>query len=181
MLGLGINHETSATTCLTRAPVRHHDEGAFLGLPSIAISLPSATAFRDQPQSSCASSSSRSSWIRCNRHDVEHQRARLAGTDSKDQGGAPRFHQQIEPIMKALSIRSPAELLDRARGSGRDTGPRKRFGRGRKGCISVTPIKIDLAAPAQRSTARRLDRDASDGTEQHLDRLSRDRKNRASG
>lgn len=130
-------------------------EGYLLGIPSIAVSL---TSFEGKHFSTAASVARElvERFIRqpiagpvllnVNVPDIPY--AELKGTEVTRLG---RRH-KAEPVVKTVSPRNETLYWIGAAGAAADAGPGTDFNAVERGCVSITPLQIDLTHNAQMSS-----------------------------
>jgi 5'-nucleotidase len=154
----GINHGANmGDDTIYSGTVAAATEGYLLGLPSIAISLTSFEG-RHYPTAGQVARQLVERFIRdpirhpvllnVNVPDIPH--AELQGTEVTRLG---RRH-KAEPVVKMLSPRHETVFWIGAAGAAADAGPGTDFNAIERGCVSLTPLQIDLTHTAQLDAVR---------------------------
>jgi 5'-nucleotidase len=127
-------------------------EGYLLGIPSIAISLTSfegkhfdtaGKVARELVERFIKNPVNHPVLLNVNVPDIPY--SQLAGTEVTRLG---RRH-KAEPVVKMLSPRKETVYWVGAAGAAADAGPGTDFNATERGCVSVTPLQIDLTHTAQ--------------------------------
>ena len=158
MLISGINHGANlGDDVLYSGTVAAAMEGRFLGIPAIAVSL----VLEDGGHFATAADFVRRlvqrtlDGSRCRGRDLEHQRARSAGRESRaSMTTRLGFRHKSEPVVKALDPKNRPIYWIGPAGAGQDAGPGTDFHAVAAGCVSVSPIKVDLTAHAAMDSVR---------------------------
>ena len=148
MVVAGINHGANlGDDVLYSGTVAAAIEGRFLGLPAIAVSLTgeSLQHFDTAAKAACALISHLQNHplpadtiLNVNVPDVPYEQ--LQGYQATRLG----FRHRAEPIVKALDPKGQPIYWVGPAGAGQDAGPGTDFNAIAEGCVSVTPIKVDL-------------------------------------
>ena len=130
-------------------------EGYLLGIPSIAVSLTSfegkhfataATVARELVERFVRQPIAGPVLLNVNVPDIPY--AELRGTEVTRLG---RRH-KAEPVVKTVSPRNETLYWIGAAGAAADAGPGTDFNAVERGCVSITPLQIDLTHNAQMSS-----------------------------
>jgi 5'-nucleotidase len=152
MLISGINHGANlGDDVLYSGTVAAAMEGRFLGIPSIAVSLvlagnahfeTAATLIRRLVERNATDPLPVDSILNVNVPDVPF--GELKGIRTTRLG----FRHKSEPAVKALDPHNRPIWWIGPAGAGQDAGPGTDFHAVAQGCVSVSPIKVDLTAHA---------------------------------
>jgi len=155
----GINHGANmGDDTIYSGTVAAATEGFLLGIPSIAVSLTSfegnnfATAgrvVRELVERFMRDPIQDPVLLNVNVPDLPY--AELQGTEVTRLG---RRH-KAEPVVKTISPRNETVYWVGAAGAAADAGPGTDFNAVERGCVSVTPLQIDLTHTAQLSAIGR--------------------------
>lgn len=154
----GINHGANmGDDTIYSGTVAAATEGFLLGLPSIAISLTSfegrnfATAgrvARELVERFIRDPIREPVLLNVNVPDIPYEQ--LKGSEITRLG---RRH-KAEPVVKMTSPRNETVFWVGAAGAAADAGPGTDFNAVERGCVSITPLQIDLTHTAQLGTVR---------------------------
>lgn len=149
----GINHGANmGDDTIYSGTVAAATEGYLLGIPSIAVSLTSfdgnhfATAgrvVRELVERFCRHPVSEPVLLNVNVPDIPYDE--LKGREVTRLG---RRH-KAEPVVKMLSPRNETVYWIGAAGAAADAGPGTDFNAVERGCVSITPLQIDLTHNGQ--------------------------------
>ncbi|UCV10461.1 5'/3'-nucleotidase SurE [Dechloromonas denitrificans] len=154
----GINHGANmGDDTIYSGTVAAATEGFLLGIPSLAISLnnfegkhfdTAGRVARDLVERFIRNPIKQPVLLNVNVPDIPH--AELKGFEVTRLG---RRH-KAEPVVKMQSPRNETVYWIGAAGAAADAGPGTDFNAVERGCVSITPLQIDLTHPAQLPAVR---------------------------
>lgn len=154
----GINHGANmGDDTIYSGTVAAATEGFLLGIPSLAISLnnfegkhfdTAGRVARDLVERFIRNPIKQPVLLNVNVPDIPH--AELKGVEVTRLG---RRH-KAEPVVKMQSPRNETVYWIGAAGAAADAGPGTDFNAVERGCVSITPLQIDLTHPAQLPAVR---------------------------
>ncbi|QRM20041.1 5'/3'-nucleotidase SurE [Dechloromonas sp. TW-R-39-2] len=154
----GINHGANmGDDTIYSGTVAAATEGFLLGIPSLAISLnnfegkhfdTAGQVARDLVERFIRNPIKQPVLLNVNVPDIPH--ADLKGVEVTRLG---RRH-KAEPVVKMQSPRNETVYWIGAAGAAADAGPGTDFNAVERGCVSITPLQIDLTHPAQLPAVR---------------------------